>query len=130
FLGFIFAMIFGHAPIIFPAVLRLGMTFSNRQYAHVWLLLGTLTVRVAADLAGWAEVRSWAAAGNAGALALFLRNTVAAAWSGRTDSRGGLTCIKQGSPRTADALNVMKHDPDQSRPNPAGLWSARERQTL
>lgn len=129
FLGFIFAMIFGHAPIIFPAVLRLGMTFSPRQYAHVWLLLGTLGVRVVADLADWVEVRSWAAAGNAGALALFLGNTLVAAWGGRTESREGLICIKQGSPPAADVLTVMKHDPDQSRPNPAGLGSARERQT-
>lgn len=130
FLGFIFAMIYGHAPIIFPAVLRLGMTFSPRQYAHVWLLLGSLGVRVAADLAGWAEVRSWAAAGNAGALALFLGNTLAAAWGGRADSRGGLTCIKQGTPPTADELNVVKDDPDQSRPDHAALGSPREQQSV
>jgi hypothetical protein len=130
FLGFIFAMIFGHAPIIFPAVLRLGMTFSPRQYAHVWLLLGTLCVRVGADLAGWVEVRSWAAAGNAGALALFLGNTLAAAWSGRTDSPGALTGIKQGSPPAADESNVVKHDPDQIRPGNAALWCPCERQPL
>ena len=48
FLGFVFAMIFGHAPIIFPAVLGLPVTFRPRFYLHLALLHAGLVVRVAA----------------------------------------------------------------------------------
>jgi hypothetical protein len=85
---------------------------------------------VGADLAGWVEVRSWAAAGNAGALVLFLGNTLVAASSGRTDSPGDLTGIKQGNSPAADESNVVKHDPDQIRPGNAALLCPCERQPL
>src|SRR5690606_10579616 len=49
FLGFVFSMIFGHAPVIFPAVLGLPMPYSDRFYSHLILLHATLIVRVAGD---------------------------------------------------------------------------------
>ncbi|MGD2062314.1 MAG: hypothetical protein PVF51_01890 [Nitrospirota bacterium] len=76
FLGFVFAMIFGHAPIIFPAVLGLPVAFRRRFYLHLALLHAALVVRVAADLAAWAPGRRWAGLVNALTLLLFLINTV------------------------------------------------------
>jgi hypothetical protein len=79
FLGFVFAMIFGHAPIIFPAVLNLpAMVFRRRFYAHVALLHLSLVVRVIGNLADWFEGRQWGGAVNGVAIGLFLLNTV---WS-------------------------------------------------
>jgi metal-sulfur cluster biosynthetic enzyme len=43
FLGFVFAMIFAHAPIIFPAVLGARMAYRPLFYAHVVLLQLTLS---------------------------------------------------------------------------------------
>jgi len=77
FLGFIFSMIFGHAPIIFPAVMHLPVAFAQRFYAHLVLLHAGLLVRVLADLAGWPEIRIWGGIFNALAIALFLGNTIA-----------------------------------------------------
>ena len=78
FLGFVFSMIFGHAPIIFPAVLNQPVGFHTRFYAHVILLHAALLLRVSGDLADWLPGRQWGAIGNGAAIALFLLNTVAA----------------------------------------------------
>ena len=78
FLGFVFAMIFAHAPIIFPAVLGGRMSFRPLFYAHVVLLQATLVLRLAGDVAGWLPGRQVGGLLNALALLLFLANTVAA----------------------------------------------------
>ncbi len=76
FLGFVFSMIFGHAPVIFPAVLNLQPAFHPRFYTHLAVLHAALLLRVSADLADWSPGRQWGAIGNALAVALFLLNTV------------------------------------------------------
>ncbi|OHC62033.1 MAG: hypothetical protein A2045_05770 [Rhodocyclales bacterium GWA2_65_20] len=76
FLGFVFAMVFGHAPIIFPAVLRVAVPYTPLFYAHVALLNATLAVRIAGDLLDRVAWRAWGGMGNAVALALFLLMTV------------------------------------------------------
>ena len=78
FLGFVFSMIFGHAPVIFPAVLLLRPSFRTAFYAHLAVLHAGLLLRVGADLADWPAGRQWGGATNALALALFLANTVGA----------------------------------------------------
>lgn len=78
FLGFVMAMIFGHAPIIFPAVLGRSMPFRPRFYAHLALLHASLVLRVAGDLTGWVDGRQWGGLLNAAAIVLFLANTVSA----------------------------------------------------
>ncbi len=88
FLGFVMAMIFGHAPIIFPAVLGRSMPFRRRFYAHWALLHASLVLRVAGDLGGWMEGRRWGGLLNVAAVVLFLASTVAA--------------LKQGSSMRAD----------------------------
>ena len=53
FLGFVMSMIFGHAPVIVPAVLRVRLPFRTWFYAHVALLHVSLLVRlVLGDAAG------------------------------------------------------------------------------
>ncbi len=75
FLGFVFAMIFGHAPIIFPAVLGVRVTFRQAFYIHLALLHATLILRIVGDLLPWLPGRQWGGLGNALALLLFFANT-------------------------------------------------------
>jgi hypothetical protein len=79
FLGFVFAMIFAHAPVIFPAVLNLpAMKFRHRFYSHVALLHISLLLRVIGSLSDWFEGRQWGGMLNGAAVGLFLLNTVIA----------------------------------------------------
>jgi hypothetical protein len=77
FLGFVFSMIFGHAPVIFPAVLMVQPSFRGWLYSHVVLLHLALLLRIGADIAKWAPGRQWGGIIGALAIALFLVNTVA-----------------------------------------------------
>jgi len=65
FVGFVFSMVFGHAPIILPAVLRTAFAYHPVLYAPLALLHASLALRVAGVVAPGA----W---GNAGAIALFI----------------------------------------------------------
>ncbi len=77
FLGFAFAMIFGHAPVIFPAILRLQIRFTPRFWIHLVLLHAGLALRLAGDVAGVYELRAWGALANVVAILLFLAQTAA-----------------------------------------------------
>ncbi len=76
FLGFVFAMIFAHAPIVFPAVLGVTMIYSARFYAPLVLLHASLLLRVGGDLTGWWQARLWGGLLNAVVILLFLGSTV------------------------------------------------------
>jgi len=78
FLGFGFAMIFGHAPIVFPAVLGLPIRYSSRLYSHLVLLHLTLLLRVGGDLLLWIPGRQWGGLLNGVVLVIFLGNTAMA----------------------------------------------------
>jgi hypothetical protein len=78
FLGFVFAMIFAHAPIVFPAVLSIPMQYTARFYIPLVLLHGTLLARVSGNLFGWWEGRLWGGLLNAATILLFLLTTVTA----------------------------------------------------
>jgi hypothetical protein len=56
-IGFIFSMIFGHAPIILPAVTGVRIGLSPAAYAPLALLHISVVLRVAADVLGWADLR-------------------------------------------------------------------------
>lgn len=71
-LGFVFAMVFGHAPVIFPAVVRVPIPYAAVLYAPLVLLHGSLIVRIAGDLADDSVLRVAGAVGNAIAIALFI----------------------------------------------------------
>jgi hypothetical protein len=76
FIGFTFSMIFGHAPIIVPAVLGIQMRFSRAFYAHLALLHLSLAFRILGDLAGFGSIRRWGGLLNAVTLVTFLLVTV------------------------------------------------------
>lgn len=60
FIGFVFSMIFSHAPIILPAVLRLPVQlFRPFLYVLFVLLQLTLLVRIAGDLWQLPALRRW-----------------------------------------------------------------------
>ena len=77
FLGFVLAMIFGHAPIVFPAVLGLPIRYSPWLYSHLLLLHLTLALRVGGDLLLWMPGRQWGGLLNGVVVLLFLANTLA-----------------------------------------------------
>jgi hypothetical protein len=78
FLGFVFAMIFAHAPAIFPSVFGRPVAFSARFYVHFAMLHLSLVLRLVGALANWPEVRLWGGVLNGLALLVFLANTVTA----------------------------------------------------
>ncbi|GIV00645.1 MAG: hypothetical protein KatS3mg014_2260 [Actinomycetota bacterium] len=75
FLGFVMSMIFAHAPVILPAVLRLEVAWAPTAYAPLALLHASLLARVVADLAGVPEALRWAGLANVAAIVLFLLDT-------------------------------------------------------
>ncbi len=58
FLGFVMSMVFGHAPVILPAVLRVRLPYHRVLYGPLALLHAALLVRIAGDLGGVAAVRT------------------------------------------------------------------------
>nr|WP_055501471.1 hypothetical protein [Nonomuraea pusilla] len=68
FLGFVMSMVFGHAPVILPAVLRVRLPYRPVLYAPLAALHAGLALRVAGDLTGGEAVR--AAGGWIGAAAV------------------------------------------------------------
>ncbi len=82
FLGFVMAMIFGHAPIIFPAILGRPLPFHPRFYLHVALLHLSLVARIGGDLTGFLPARAWGGLLNVAAILLFLLSTAAAIVAG------------------------------------------------
>jgi hypothetical protein len=65
FVGFVFSMVFGHAPVILPAVLRVSFPYHPVLYLPLALLHASLAVRVAVST----QPGAW---GNAAAIALFI----------------------------------------------------------
>ncbi len=78
-LGFVLSMVFGHAPIIFPAVAKVKIPYHPFFYVPLLLLYGSLLVRVAGD----APIRALAGIGNALALLLFVLTMLVSVVRGR-----------------------------------------------
>lgn len=87
FLGFVFVMIFGHAPIIFPAVLQIPVLYTPLFYVHLALLEISLAARIYGDLAAVPEAVKAGGLLNVASLLLFLLNTVAAGVRGKLSQR-------------------------------------------
>jgi hypothetical protein len=87
FLGFAFSMVLGHAPIIFPAVLRAAIPYGRVFYLPLAILHSSVLLRVAADLLSSADGRRWGGLGNAVAVSAFLLivlgSALSARWAGR-----------------------------------------------
>ncbi len=76
FVGFVFSMIFGHAPIIFPAILGVPINFQSSFYIHLILLHASLSLRLIANYANWQAGRMWGGLLNEIAILLFLGMTL------------------------------------------------------
>jgi hypothetical protein len=72
FVGFVFAMVYGHAPVILPAVLRVAVPYRPVFYLPLALLHASLGLRVAGDLLELHPLRQWGGLGNAAAIAVFI----------------------------------------------------------
>lgn len=83
FLGFVFAMIFGHALIIFPAVAKVKIPWHPVFYLPLALLHLTVLGRVIGDLAGSLTLAQLAAVGNALTLFLFVFTVLTRVFLGR-----------------------------------------------
>lgn len=59
FVGFVFSMIFGHAPIIFPAILGLKITYRSVFYVPLILLHLSLATRLSGEMLGMEWLRLW-----------------------------------------------------------------------
>jgi hypothetical protein len=104
FLGFVMSMVFGHAPVIIPAVLRVPLPYRPRFYAHLLLLHAGLLLRIAGgDLLG--STFLWQAGGvlNVIALLLFVASSALAAIGGqRARSATAAAARARASRRTAE----------------------------
>jgi hypothetical protein len=88
-LGFVFSMIFGHAPIILPAVTKLAVPYRPAFYLHLALLHGALVLRVAGDLLAIQPLRQWGGLLNVLAILLFVGLTVFTVWRGAVQTPDG-----------------------------------------
>lgn len=71
FLGFVFSMVFGHAPIILPALVRRPLAFHPVLYLPLALLHLSMALRL---IAGWVvttDLWSWSGLGNGLAVLLY-----------------------------------------------------------
>lgn len=87
-LGFVFSMIFGHAPIIFPAVMRVKIPYHPAFYLPLLVLHASLALRVLGGLDTEFSQRSTGGLINAIALLLFILVLLGSVLRGRRVSAG------------------------------------------
>lgn len=75
-LGFVFSMIFGHAPIILPAITCLRLNYSPLFYGHLILLHAALIYRTYGSLTLDFTAQRWGGLLNVVAILLFMTVTV------------------------------------------------------
>jgi hypothetical protein len=83
FIGFVFSMVFGHAPVIFPAVLGTPINYRLYFYFPLVILNLSLVMRLAGDFGGWVLLRQWGGLFNALAILLFLGMIIPSALGGK-----------------------------------------------
>jgi len=71
FIGFVFSMIFGHAPIIFPAILQVRILFHKGYYFPLILLHLSLMLRLFGDIFIFPSLRLWGGLLNGVTILLF-----------------------------------------------------------
>ncbi|MFE9094277.1 hypothetical protein [Streptomyces sp. NPDC007264] len=101
FLGFVLSMIMAHAPVILPAVLRRPLPYRPVLAAPVWLLHGSLALRVlVGDLGGtgWA----WRLGGVLNIVAVLLFVATAAALTLTRTAGDGTAPRPASRPRTSE----------------------------
>ena len=86
-IGFVFSMVFGHAPIIFPAVVKVKMPYHRTFYLPLLVLHASLLLRFAGSGLALPELQSLGGLLNAAALALFILSTVSSVVRGSRGER-------------------------------------------
>ena len=81
FLGFVISMVFGHAPVIVPALLRVPLPYKPWFYVHLALLHAGLVVRLTGDLLSISDIRIVGGVMNVSAILLFVVTSVTASAS-------------------------------------------------
>jgi hypothetical protein len=101
FLGFVMSMVFAHAPVIVPSVMRVPLTYRRSFYAHLVLLHVSLAVRlVGGDAAGDLVLWQWGGVLSGVAIVLFRAATaVAVAASRAWTPRGRSSAAARPWPR-------------------------------
>lgn len=99
FLGFVMSMVFAHAPVIVPAVLRAALPFHRGFYVHLALLQASLALRLlGGDLAGNLVAWQWGGVLNEVAILLFLAMTAATVLHARRASTRASRRLPRSSP--------------------------------
>jgi hypothetical protein len=71
-IGFVFSMIFGHAPIIFPTIIGKAISFHVMLYFPLVVLHAALVLRLMGDFTGSTPIRMWGGLIGGVAIPLFL----------------------------------------------------------
>lgn len=87
-LGFVFSMIFGHAPIIFPAVVRVKIPYHPAFYVPLLVLHASLALRIFGGLGDNFSLRSEGGLFNAIALLLFIATLLTSVLRGNRKTAG------------------------------------------
>ena len=88
FVGFVVSMIFGHAPIVFPAVLRRPLPYRRVFYLPLVVLHASVAMRLSGDLIeALGRLRVWGGLWNAVAIGLFAATTAGSLLNVRSLSR-------------------------------------------
>jgi hypothetical protein len=103
FVGFVFAMIFGHAPIILPALTQINVPFRAVFYLPLVLLHASLLLRTGGSLAGWQAGRMWGGVLNEIAILSFMGIFL-------------FSVIRQKKPRADAAEQPVYNKPVEQRP--------------
>jgi hypothetical protein len=120
FLGFTLSMIFAHAPVILPAVLRRPLPYHPVLYAPLALLHASLAARLAlGDWAGLDTVWRWAGVANEVSIVAFLGCAVTLVLRARP-TPPDRTRRARGEPVPADPgqADPGQTDPAQAEPGP------------
>lgn len=86
-LGFVFSMVFGHAPIIFPAVTRVKIPYHPAFYLPLLALHASLLLRVAGSLSDAFAMRREGGLANACALLIFIATMLVSVARGRNTGK-------------------------------------------
>jgi hypothetical protein len=79
-IGFVLSMVFGHAPIILPAVTGARVQYSGVAYVPLVLLHISVVLRLAGDLLEWMDVRTASGIVTVVALASYAMTLAIASW--------------------------------------------------
>ncbi|MBI5321189.1 hypothetical protein [Bradyrhizobium sp.] len=97
-IGFVLSMVFGHALIILPAVIRLRIGYSPLLYVPLAILHGSLAMRMAGGLGEWSLSRQWSGIATALAIVTFAAALIRGAAASRRNIGGEQAAARKPVP--------------------------------